>query len=272
MFTLYFTLTLFGFIAGITTLLFGFGGGFIIVPLLYRTLITLYGANSPIGHAAMHIAVATSTCVMIVSSSMATRRHWRKGNLLLSQIWPLAGYIALGAVAGSLLANATGGGVIRWLFVAYLAVTIADGVLRKGFVSQPAKTAFHQPTPGKTAFSGLVIGTIATFLGVGGSVMTVPMMRRRGLSMTVATAMANPLSLPVAIVGTLTYMLASPGAAALPGHGYWGYVDMLAFVVLLAGSWLGMQAATPWVGRIPDKLHAKIYLALLTLVLLTMAL
>jgi hypothetical protein len=90
--------------------------------------------------------------------------------------------------------------------------------------------------------------------------------------MTVATAMANPLSLPVAIVGTLTYMLASPGAAALPGHGYWGYVDMLAFVVLLAGSWLGMQAATPWVGRIPDKLHAKIYLALLTLVLLTMAL
>ena len=48
--------------------------------------------------------------------------------------------------------------------------------------------------------------------------------------------------------------------------------NQLAIVVLLAGSWLGMQAATPWVGRIPDKLHAKIYLTLLTLVLLTMAL
>jgi uncharacterized membrane protein YfcA len=272
MFTLYFTLALFGLMAGITTLLFGFGGGFIIVPLLYRTLLTLYGADSAIGQAAMHIAVATSTCVMIVSSAMATRRHWRKGNLILGQAWPLAGYIALGAVAGSLLANATSGGAIRWLFVAYLAVTIADGLLRKGFISQRTTPALYQQTAGKTALSGLVIGTIATFLGVGGSVMTVPMMRRRGLSMNIATAMANPLSMPVAIVGTLTYMVASPGAASLPGHGYWGYVDMLAFLVLLAGSWLGMQAATPWVGRIPDKLHAKIYLALLTLVLLTMAL
>lgn len=271
MFTLYFTLALFGFLAGITTLLFGFGGGFIIVPLLYRTLLTLYGADSPIGHAAMHIAVATSTCVMIVTSAMATRRHWRRGNLILGLAWPLAGYIALGAVAGSLLANATNGGVIRWLFVAYLALTIADGLLRKGFISQQARTALHQPTAGKTALIGVVIGAIATFLGVGGSVMTVPMMRRRGLSMNIATAMANPLSMPVAIVGTLTYMIAAPGAASLPGHWYWGYVDMLAFVVLLAGSWLGMQTATPWVGRIPDKLHARIYLVLLTLVLLTMA-
>lgn len=43
----------------------------------------------------------------------------------------------------------------------------------------------------------------ATFLGVGGSVMTVPLLRRCGLSMSQATSMTNPLSVPVALAGTL---------------------------------------------------------------------
>lgn len=47
--------------------------------------------------------------------------------------------------------------------------------------------------------------------------MTVPLLRRRGLSMTQATAMANPLSLPVALVGTAVYMLA--GDSGVTGLG-----------------------------------------------------
>src|SRR5699024_2244849 len=52
------------------------------------------------------------------------------------------------------------------------------------------------------------IGGLASFLGVGGTVMTVPMMRRSGAAMTVATTLANPLTLasmpPAAPVTILT--------------------------------------------------------------------
>ena len=106
---------------------------------------------------------------------------------------------------GRIAAIWVSGEVIRYAFIAYLGVTIADCLLRRGFLTQPHR----HPTPiGATESSagGVGIGTIATFLGVGGSVMTVPLLRRCGLSMSQATSMANPLSVPVALAGTLTYM------------------------------------------------------------------
>jgi uncharacterized membrane protein YfcA len=64
----YLLLTLFGCLTGISAVLFGFGGGFVIVPLLYRMLTASHAADDPIAQSAMHIAVATSTCVMIVNA------------------------------------------------------------------------------------------------------------------------------------------------------------------------------------------------------------
>lgn len=100
--------------------------------------------------------------------------------------------------------------------------------------------------------------------------MTVPLMRRRGAEMAQATAMANPLSLPMALTGTLTYILLARHETAAFGSGFAGYVDIQAFMLLIAGSWLGQKLSAPLVGRIPDKLYAKSYLALLIFVLLVM--
>lgn len=257
----------FGVLAGVTTVLFGFGGGFVAVPLLYALLTSLHGADSEIGRAAMHIAVATSTCVMVFGASMATLRQHRAGALPWDQVRPLAGYIAVGAVAGAVAASRLSGDWVRWAFVAYLALTIADALLRPGFV-QGSATTLRPMGRRAAATAGLAIGAIAAFLGVGGSVMTVPLMRRRGASMAAATAMASPLSLPMAVAGTAAYMLASRGAALGPWHA--GHVDLQAFAVLAAGSWAGIRLAAPLIGRIPDALHAKAYLALLGLVLLVM--
>jgi uncharacterized membrane protein YfcA len=87
---------------------------------------------------------------------------------------------------------------------------------------------------------GVGIGAIATFLGVGGSVMTVPLLRRCGLSMSQATSMANPLSLPVAVAGTVTYMAMAGFSEFDLGSWFIGYVDLLAFAVLTMGSLLGL--------------------------------
>ena len=78
-----------------------------IVPLLYALLTAT--ADSHTAAAAMHIAVATSTGVMIFSASMATLRQHRAGMINWPQVRPLAGYIAAGAVAGALLAIAVQG-------------------------------------------------------------------------------------------------------------------------------------------------------------------
>ncbi|ARP85394.1 sulfite exporter TauE/SafE family protein [Bordetella genomosp. 9] len=265
---MYGLLLVFGCLAGVTTVLFGFGGGFVVVPLLYAMLAASHAPDTAIARNAMHIAVATSTCVMIFGASMATWRHHRARTLAWEHVRPLAAYIAAGAVAGAAAAVSLSGDWVRWAFVAYLAATILDSLLRPGFLHD-ASERIRPMSRLATAAAGIIIGTIAAFLGVGGSVMTVPLMRRRGASMTAATAMANPLSLPMALTGTATYVLMQDQSHAL-GAWYAGYVDVRAFVVLAAGSWLGIRVASRWIGRIPDALHARIYLLLLTVVLAVM--
>ncbi|CBV41530.1 sulfite exporter TauE/SafE family protein [Halomonas elongata] len=258
-----------GGLAGVTTVLFGFGGGFFMVPLLYAVLLATHGADSAVGQVAMHIAVATSTSVMIVGAGLATRRHHRAGTLDWRWIRPLVGYIAIGAIAGAATAMAMRGDWVRWAFIAYLAITILDALLRPGFLAHTAAPP-RTPSNGAMAVFGLGIGMVAALLGVGGSVMTVPLMRRRGLPMARATAMATPLSLPMALAGTAAYMLLARGELAVQGPWQAGYVDLRALAALAAGSWIGIRLASPWIGRLPDGIHARAYLALLAGVLATM--
>lgn len=268
----YLLLTLFGCMTGVTAVLFGFGGGFVVVPLLYRMLMAHHSVDDPMGQSAMHIAVATSTCVMIVNALVATGKHRRAGNLVGHYLWPLGGFIAMGAVLGAVAATWVSGEVIRYAFIAYLGLTIVDCLFRHGFLTPPGTGSTRRLGRAEVSVGGVGIGVIATFLGVGGSVMTVPLLRRCGLSMNQATSMAIPLSLPVAVAGTLTYLsMAGFGAHDL-GPWFIGYVDLLAFAVLTMGSMLGIRLATRWIGRIPDRIHARVYVGLLVLVMISMGL
>ncbi|EHA15913.1 hypothetical protein HAL1_09627 [Halomonas sp. HAL1] len=47
-------------------------------------------------------------------------------------------------------------------------------------------------------------------------------------------------------------------------------MDLRALLLLAVGSWLGIRLASTWIGRIPDRIHARVYLLLLTMVLVVM--
>ncbi len=262
-------LCFFGFISGITTVLFGFGGGFITVPLLYMLLTLTWGANSEIGQFAIQIAVATSACVMIFSASVSTMTHSRAGNLDWSKIRPLLTSISLGGALGAFAALSLNGDWVRWIFIGYLVVTILDCFVRPGFL-QPVSAIQNKQSTGTDPILGVIIGAIAAFLGVGGSVMTVPLMRRRGATMMQAAAMANPLTLPLAITGTLTYLFLSLEKNMDFGDGFIGFLYLKGALLLIASSWLGIKFASLFMRRISDAWHARIYPFLLFTVLCAM--
>lgn len=261
--TSFLTLLSFGCLTGITTVLFGFGGGFIAVPVIYGVL----SAAARPATDAMHVAVGTSAAVMTVNAVAAALAQWREGRLRHTYLRPLAAFITVGAAAGSCAATFIGATALRALFVGYLLVTITDSLLRKGFISPARKTPPGPLGRGMTTFGGMGIGLVAAALGVGGSVMTVPLLRRRGHPMAEATAMAGPLTVPVALAGTLVYALA-PTAAA--GWGRFGYVDLTAGAALLIGSLPTIAVAGRVVGRVPDRVHSVAYVLLLLVVLIVM--
>lgn len=261
------TFAAFGILTGLTTVLFGFGGGFVIVPVVYAVAVA-----SGIGGEAMLVAVATSTAVMIVNSLSATLAHWRSGRLRTDLLFPLAGYIGVGALVGALVATRVPDGVLHVLFIAYLAITIVDSLLRRGFISRSAGAPERRLGPVTTSAGGLGIGAVASFLGVGGSIMTVPLLRRLGLPMATSAAMANPLSVPVSVVGAAVYAFSLPATTGALAAGRLGYIDLLAMAGLLAGSLPTIAVAKRLVGKMPDRIHATAFIALLVVVLVSMLL
>lgn len=250
----------FGALTGVTTVLFGFGGGFVTVPVVYAASTLRPDVVDP-----MHVAVASSAAVMVVNSLSATVAFRNSGRLRTEYIRPLIGPVAVGAGLGAVAAGHVDDAVVRILFVLYLVVTILDSLLRQGFLTPHVPRDHLGPHGLRTA--GIGIGAVASFLGVGGSVMTVPMMRRGGVPMADAAASANPLSLPVAVVATAVYAAASGGITASDlSAGRVGAVDLLAVCALLASSLPAIALSRRFVGVIPDRVHACAYIALLCVV------
>lgn len=252
-----------GFTTGITTVLFGFGGGFVVVPFVYQLL-----RHQPdMTGNALHIAVATSTAVMIFNAGWVSYRNWRAGSISAQACLPLLWFIATGAVAGSWLAGVLSEERVRVLFILYMLLTIGDCLLRKGFFSGAAPRRISLAT---VTGGGIVMGVIAALLGVGGSVMTVPLLRRHGYAMRDCTSTANLLSLPVALCGTVTYTVS--GWQKIPAEGFLGFISLKIMGLLVLTGWMGILFTRRMIPAVPDVWHARIYVLMLCVVLLAMLL
>ncbi|EPO0834185.1 sulfite exporter TauE/SafE family protein [Acinetobacter baumannii] len=261
-------LFLFGLLSGITTWLFGFGGGFVAVPLLYTVIIQKWSNESSVGIHAMQIAVATSAFVMLCSASFATFRHYRSGHIGWQQIRFLWGGIALGGIVGAVMASLFNGNWLRWIFMSYVFITIIDCYYRPGFmVTSRQKQHYGQNSE---LIKGGIIGWVAALLGVGGSVMTVPLLRRRGSSMAEAAAIANILTLPLSLTATLTYCVLSIWQSTWTPNGFIGLIWFEAALFLVAGTWIGLYFSEKFISKLPDLWRAKLYPLLLIIVLLVM--
>jgi uncharacterized membrane protein YfcA len=264
-------LVLIGVLVGVTTVLFGFGGGFVTVPI-----ITV--ADAALGGDAVRVATATSALVMLVNAAVATASARRGALAPLRGRWTLFLLLGGGGVVGVAAARFAPDVLIRWGFVVYLAVTVADLVLRPGFL-RPGRARPGAPDPsvqstagrataagvptggGLPTVAGLPIGAAAAFLGVGGSVMTVPVMRRAGATMSAATTLANPLTLAIALPATIATLLVPAGA--LHAAGLVGAVDVRAAAALLLGAVPVIVLLRRRPPHLPEAVHAWGYLVLL---------
>ncbi|AKC41144.1 sulfite exporter TauE/SafE family protein [Mycobacteroides chelonae] len=247
-------LVVIGILAGLTTVLFGFGGGFITVPVILW-------ADSALAAGTAEVAVATSAVVMVVNAATATVATSRA---LLAHLRSAAALIALlgcGGVLGAGLARLAPPHLAMWGFVLYLAVTITDVLARPGFLRRPNRIEGFPPEFAISPLLGVPIGALASFLGVGGSVMTVPLLRRSGQPMSTATALANPLTLAISVPALAVFLTGTSAAADDPY--VIGAVDVRSAAALLIGAlpivvWLRRHPP-----RIPDVTHAWAYVALL---------
>lgn len=248
-----------GFTTGITTVLFGFGGGFVVVPCLPAAGAATSTGGQCDAYCRGHLDGGDD-----FQCGLGQLPKLARGQAFFNCFVPAAVVCRHGRggrfVAGGNIERGAGSRAFYPLYAGddwglHVAQRLSSG-------SAPRRLSLLTVTVG-----GTLIGMIAAMLGVGGSVMTVPLLRRHGHAMRECISAANPLSLPVALCGTVTYAISG-----------WQNLDRRRFYQpenfgpLLLTGWAGIVFSRRTIPAVPDVWHARIYVMLLCLVLMAMLL
>ncbi|KAA6183580.1 sulfite exporter TauE/SafE family protein [Thiohalocapsa marina] len=211
---------LIGVIAGLLAGLFGIGGGAIIVPALILLFTGMGEAHGMTADWIPHLAVATSLATVVGSGSASAWTHHRRGAVQ----WPMFASL----VPGLLIGAALGASFAPWLPAIWLQRLFALFLLYNGVRMLFATTVTAmRPLPSTlrigAAASG--IGALSALVGIGGGILIVPFLARHGVAIQRAVATSSACGVPLAIAGSIGFMLGGLGRDALPtlsvGFIYW---------------------------------------------------
>jgi uncharacterized protein len=225
-----------GFLAG----LLGIGGGMTMVPLL--TLAFLHQGFAP--QHVVHMAIATGIAVTVLTSLSSLRAHHAHGAVL----WPVWRILMPGIVLGSLLGPQIVKGMSSALLAGIFAV-VASLAATQMLIDRKPKTT--RELPGKWGLSGVGvgIGLISSMFGAGGAFVSVPFMTWCNIKIHNAVATSAALGLPIAVAGTIGFVIAGFGETGTPRYSI-GYIYLPALVAIAIGSVLmapvGARLAHRW--------------------------
>lgn len=184
-----------GFLAG----LLGIGGGMILVPFILAIL-SAQGIATGVG---LKLAVATSLATIVFTSISSVRAHHKHGAVQWATFALLAPGIFVGSLLGAQWAARIEPKIVGSLFAAFLVFSATQMFLNR-------KPKPGRELPGKVGSFGAggVIGLMAAFVGAGGGFASVPFMLWCNVKMHNAVATSAALGLPIAVAGTVGYLLA----------------------------------------------------------------
>jgi uncharacterized membrane protein YfcA len=225
-----------GFLAG----LLGLGGGMTMVPLL-TFVFTRQGY--PLEHV-VHMAIGTATATILFTSLASVREHHRHGAVRWPVVAGLAPGIVIGSFVGPQIVGVMSTAILSAFFGAFVAAAATNILL-----DRKPKPTRELPGKGGLFAVGSGIGLIASMVGAGGAFLTVPFMTACNINLRHAVATSAAVGFPVAIAGTIGFVVAGYSQAGLPAHSI-GYVYVPALLAIVAASVIsapiGARAAHRW--------------------------
>lgn len=245
-----------GSVAGLLAGLLGIGGGAVIVP----ALILLFGQLG-FGDAWIpHQAVATSLSTVIASGAASAWSHHRRGAVRWDLFARLVPWLLIGGWLGAFVAG--------WLPAPWLKRLFALFLLYNALRMLSARAAKpERPLPstrGIGAF-GTAFGALSALLGIGGGILIVPFLTRHGVTMQRAVATSSACGVPLAVAGSIGFMVAGWGRSGLPAHSI-GFVYWPAALAIMAASIPMATMGARLAHRLPTSMLRRIFGMLLFVV------
>jgi len=210
-----------GFLAG----LFGIGGGAVIVPVLYEIFRILDVPEE----VRMQLCIGTSLAIIVPTTILSYRAHRAKGLVLWEVVrsWALAS--VLGVAAGAVIAAYAPPAVFKIAFA-----LLASGIATKLLLGRESWRLGSELPVGRLAMPGygFAIGLAASLMGVSGGSLAAMVLTLYGKPIHNAVATSAALGVPIAVAGSIGYVLAGLRHEALLPPFSLGFVSLLGVVVM----------------------------------------
>jgi len=245
-----------GSVAGLVAGLLGVGGGLFIVPVL----LFLLPATGVESHQLMTICVATSLCTIVITSISSVLAHQKHQAILWPVFWRFVPGIILGALSGAAIADVVSQQLLKSLF----AVSVILIAIKMLFQLQPKATS---EIPGLLVLStsGTLIGCLSAMIGIGGGALTVPLLSYWKTPMAKAVATSATCGLPIAIAGTIGFIVTGLDQNDLPAYSS-GYVYWPAVLGIISTSVLFAPLGARYAHRISAPLLSRFFAFFLLIV------
>jgi uncharacterized membrane protein YfcA len=226
----------------------GVGGGIMMVPLLIF-LFPKFGV-SPI--CAVHLAIGTSLLVIFIRSIPAAISYRHRGLIMERVVIPLALASVVGTIAGAALAAHLPGEILRRVFAFILFAAAA----RMAF-SPPIRSDVTVPRTSWWMLLGVGVtaGFFSALLGIGGGLISVPLMAyllKFPTKKLAATSTA--IMIITSLAGMLQHAYHGYGSPELPAYAV-GYVHWAAAIPLAVGGTI----SAPFGAYLNHKLDVDIF-------------
>ncbi len=238
-----------GAIAGVIAGMLGVGGGLVIVPVL--TLI--FAQNGFDNTIIVHLAIGTSLATIIFTSLSSTRAHHRHGAIQWTVVKQLVPGIIVGAILGAIVADYFATAILKTIFAVFeLSVAIQ--------MALQLSPAAHQRLPSVKALFGVgtVVGGVSSVVGIGGGTLTVPFLLWCRVSMRYAIATSSACGIPIAIAGSIGFMVIGLDNPNLPEYAT-GYIYWPAFFGIVSASMLTAPFGAKLAHKLPVSTLRKIF-------------
>ena len=243
-----------GFLAG----LFGIGGGLLLVPVL----LFLFDAQHFAPEHLLHLALGTSMATIIFTSLASLRKHHQHGAVNWSVVRNITPGILFGTALGSLFATNIVPHFLGIFFALFVYFAAAQMLL-------DAKPHAARQLPGQIGFTlmGVFTGWISSLVSIGGGTVVIPFLVWCNVPLRNAIGTSAAIGFPIAIGGTLGYILTGLSNDALPPHSAgFVYLPALLWVALASviTAPLGAKATHHMKIGLLRKLFAVLLIALAT--------
>jgi uncharacterized membrane protein YfcA len=189
-----------GVVTGIMAGMFGIGGGGVIVPVLYEVFRALGVADD----IRMQLCVGTSLAIIVPTTFRSYFTHRAEGIGIPDVVRQWTVPAVAGVVTGAVVAAFAPAAVFKVAF-AVIAGVIAAKLL---FGRASWRLGDDLPTGPLRLVYGYVVGLSSSLMGVSGGSTSNMILTLYGKSIHAAVATSAGLGVPIAVAGTIGYMLA----------------------------------------------------------------